>query len=126
MVRWVHAAHFVRVTASGAATAEEQFAAVKEAARGSAFHDGNRMLYDARNLTAQAASPGAADLRQYAEKISSLGYRRYALVVGPDRVEITSTFALFCAEHGVDARVFSNIDRATRWLQSDVPARPAA
>jgi hypothetical protein len=84
------------------------------------------MLYDARNLTPHAASPGDADLRKYAEKIGSLGYRRYALVVGPDRVEITSTFALFCAEQGVDARVFSDIDRATRWLQSDVPARPAA
>jgi hypothetical protein len=112
--------------ASGAATAEEQFAAVEDAARESAFHDGNRMLYDARNLTAEAAAPDTADLKLYAQRISALGYRRYALVVGPDRVEITSAFALYCAEQGVDARVFSDIDRATRWLQSDVPARPAA
>ena len=125
MVRWVHAAHFVRVKASGAATAEEQFAAVKDAARGSAFDDGNRMLYDARNLTAEAAWPGTSDLQLYAQRISALGYRRYALVVGPDRVEITSAFALYCAEQGVDARVFSDIDRATDWLQSDI-AHPAA
>lgn len=126
MVRWNHAAHFVRVTASGCPTADEQYAAVRAAAHGPAFTDGHRMLYDARYLTEAAASPSPLDLQRYAAQIAALGYRRWALVVGPERVEITSAFALYCAENGVDARVFSAVDRAMSWLQSDIPARPAA
>lgn len=126
MVGWTHATHFVRVTATGAATAEEQFQAVRAAAHGPAFTDGHRILYDARDLTDDAAWPRTPDLQRYAGEIAVLGYKRFALVVGPDRVEITSAFALFCAEHGIDARVFSDLERATRWLESDIPARPAA
>jgi hypothetical protein len=126
MVGWTHATHFVRVTATGAASAEEQFEAIRAAAHGPAFTAGHRILYDARHLTDEAASPGTLELRDYAAQIAALGYRRFALVVGPDRVEITSAFALFCAENGIDARVFSDLERATRWLESDIPARPAA
>jgi len=123
-VRWVHAVDFVRVTASGPATAQEQFAAIRSAARRSVA--GIRMLFDGRDLTAEAASPTTAELRQYAESIAALGYRRFAVVVAPPRVTISTTFADLCEEAGIEAKVFRDLTHARHWLLGHTPARPDA
>lgn len=124
MVRWVHAVDFVRVTASGHATAQEQFAAIRSAAQRSPA--GKRVLFDGRDLTAEAASPTTAELRQYAERIAALGYRRFALVIAPPRVEISTTFARLCQEAGVESKVFRDLVHAKHWLVGHPPPGPEA
>jgi hypothetical protein len=121
----MHAGHFVRVTASGAVTAVEQFAAIRAAAPPRS-RLGARILFDARDMTARAELPADEELQDYSRRIASLGYRRFAIVVDRERVEVSVRFAAYCAQIGVAARVFGDLAPAKRWLVGDLPVRPTA
>ena len=82
-----------------------------------------RALFDARDLTPQAAVPDEEEMRAHAARIAELGYRRYALVVGPARFQISATFARPCSECGTQADVSADIDKAAQWL--DLAGAPA-
>jgi len=125
MVRWMHAGHFVRVTASGAVTAVEQFAAIRAAAPPRS-PVGARILFDARDMTPRAELPADEELQDYARRIAGLGYRRFAIVVEKERIEPSVRFAAHCAQIGVAARVFADLAGAKRWLVGDIPAHPTA
>jgi hypothetical protein len=121
----MHAGHFVRVTASGAVTALEQYAAIRAAAPPRS-QPGARILFDARDMTARAELPADEELQDYARRIASLGYRRFAIVVDSERVEISVRFAAHCAPIGLAARVFADLAQAKRWLVGDIPLHPTA
>lgn len=111
-----HSKRIIIVTGSGAGTTADTLRLIDELQ--DTFHAcvGYNLLYDSTQLEIES-SP--ADMLKVAEALfdrTHASFRKFAMVVPPQRVQLARIFSALAHPHGVSANVFTSASDARTWL----------
>lgn len=118
MTKWLVKNGLVRILTAADSTRDDVITAIGEAAHDKRFVKGMGLLVDVRPMDPKPEVLPHR-IRASATAVASLGYGRCAIVAeSPERLELSQTFAAYAELRDLDTAVFSDEDKALRWLRT--------